>query len=132
MEDGSPYVEEKAAIPDKITFKGQVVEGEERDGAWMMMFQDNTQQPVAREVENWVSSRLVANWNSTYQEGDNRLDAPITQEEVVWAVRHAKSGKAAGIDGIPTELLKQSGEQIERIVKSFWSVYESEKYRQGN
>ena len=120
--------QEKAAIPDKITFKGQVVEGEERDRAWMMMFQDNTQQPVAREVENWVSSRLVANWNSTYQEGDNRLDAPITQEEVVWAVRHAKSGKAAGIDGIPTELLKQSGEQMKSALwRVFWSVYESEK-----
>ena len=53
--------QEKAAIPDKIIFKGLLNER-------MMMLQDNTQQPVAREVENWVNSRLVANWNSTYQE----------------------------------------------------------------
>ena len=56
------------------------------------------------------------------------MDAPITQEEVVWAVRHAKSGKAAGIDGIPTELLKQSGEQMKSALwRVFWSVYESEE-----
>ena len=98
----------------------------------MIMFQDNTQQPVAREVENWVSSRLVANWNSTYQEGDNRLDAPITQEEVVWAVRHAKSGKAAGIDGIPTELLKQSGEQMRAHCGGFFGVCTSPRRYRGN
>ena len=44
--------QEKAAIPDKITFKGQIVEGKETDRTWMVMFQDNTQE--------LVSSRLVA------------------------------------------------------------------------
>ena len=40
--------QEKAAILDKITFKGQVVEGEERDRAWMMMIHSSQWQERRR------------------------------------------------------------------------------------
>ena len=118
---------EKAVIPDKITFKGQAVEGEERYRAWMEMFQNNTQQVVARDVESWVISKLKANWSNTYQQGDDSLDAPITQDEVAWAVRRAKSGKAAGVDGIPIELVKQGSDHMKSALwRVFWSVYQTE------
>ena len=67
---------EKAVIPDKITFKGQAVGGEERYRAWMEMFQNNTQQVAARDVESWVISKLKANWSTR-----------ISKATIVWMHR---------------------------------------------
>ena len=46
------------------------------------------------------------------------LDAPITQDEVAWAVRRAKSGQAAGVDGIPIELVKQGSDHMKSALRS--------------
>jgi hypothetical protein len=36
----------------------------------------------------------------------NLLDYKITSKEIVDAIHHLKNGKASGLDGIPSEMLK--------------------------
>ena len=46
------------------------------------------------------------------QESTNDDDFPILRVEVVAAIRTLKSGKAAGVDNIPAELIKHGGESV--------------------
>ena len=40
------------------------------------------------------------------------LDEPPTKEDLSEAISHISSGKAPGLDGIPAEVLKCSGNQL--------------------
>lgn len=52
----------------------------------------------------------------TCQESTNNDDYPILREEVEQAIKSLKSGKAAGVDNIPAELIKHGGETVTDIL----------------
>jgi len=54
----------------------------------------------------------------------DKLDCPITHNEIREAIRKLKSGKACGVDGIMAEMLKLSGEStVEFMHKLFNTVF---------
>lgn len=53
-------------------------------------------------------------------ESSNDDNIPIFKEEVEAAVRSLKSGKAAGIDNIPAELIKNRGDPVTEIQTKIW------------
>ena len=52
----------------------------------------------------------------TCQESSNDDDYPILREEVETAIRSLKNGKAAGVDNVPAELIKNGGETVTDIL----------------
>ena len=62
------------------------------------------------------------------QESNNDDDFPILKEEVEAAIKSLKSGKSAGIDNIPAELIKHGGEAVTdvltRICNKIWQTGE--------
>ena len=61
-------------------------------------------------------------------ESTNDDDFPILREEVEAAISSLKSGKAAGVDNIPAELIKHGGESVVamllRICNKIWQTGE--------
>ena len=61
-------------------------------------------------------------------ESTNDDDFPVPREEVEAAISSLKSGKAAGVDNIPAELIKHGGESVVamllRICNKIWQTGE--------
>jgi hypothetical protein len=64
----------------------------------------------------------------TYQQPPTELEGRITRGEIVRELKLIKSGKAAGKDGIVTELLKKGGEGMVDVLETIFNkVFEEEK-----
>ena len=64
---------------------------------------------------------LIDRWDPNHELQNNQilndtLNAPMTKEELVFAIRKAKSGKASGPDMVPVEFYKHGGETIQNSI----------------
>jgi len=51
-------------------------------------------------------------------------EGPMTEAEVIRAIKHLKNGKAAGTDGIQPELLKHADLIVPRLMNLFNMVWQ--------
>jgi hypothetical protein len=67
--------------------------------------------------------------NLNYLPSIDCLDAPITEEEVIRALRDLKNGKAGGPDEVLPEMLKAAGSSITKLLlELFNAIFESGEY----
>ena len=56
------------------------------------------------------------------EEPDHILNTAITEEEVKYAIKKLKCGKASGLDGVNAEMLKLCGEEVILFLTSLFNV----------
>ena len=67
--------------------------------------------------------------NTVRQSQHCGLDVPMRMEELETAMGQLRQGKAAGIDGIPTQILKYGGEQLNKsILLLFNAIMDTEQW----
>ena len=74
-------------------------------GQWREHFETLLNVPTAQEAQENNNIQDEGDTGTAYCE---TTDKPITDEEIMQAIRHLKSNKASGWDGIPAELLKEA------------------------
>jgi len=65
-----------------------------------------------------VKGRVVKGGRERSREGEGN-EEEISKEEVRRVVKELKEGKAAGVDGIPSEMWKHGGGELEEWVTGF-------------
>ena len=76
--------------------------------------------------------RLLKNIkNKITQEQKQKLDAPVTQEEVRVAIFQMQTGKSPGLDGIPIEFYQEYWEQIKNLYMGFINKARNETFSKG-
>ena len=80
---------------------------------------------------------LIDRWDPNHELQNNQIlndtmNAPMTKEELLFAIRKAKSGKASGPDMIPVEFYKYGGEIIQNFILALSNlVHQSGDYPQA-
>ena len=119
-------------LPNELKIEEKIVSGEAAKNAWKEAFQqlgevneddvnfdDQFIKDCKEQIDSWLKERKAAR-------GD--LDRPIERAEVERAVKKMKSGKASGVDGIVSEILKRGGEgMLELTWKLCSEVFEAER-----
>ena len=95
------------------------------------LFHDDTNEDFDEDFLNEVKTRneLTLNDESVCNDGNDKLNDPITRTEVLDAIRKCKMRKAAGADCIPNEILK-SGRITDQLVKLFQECFRNSTCRQ--
>ena len=123
-------------IPIQATVHGVIVSGPQVLQVWQQAFaalgSANFGEALfdanfTSEVHNEVKANLTSSLQN--MELITELDGPITQQEIHTSVQALSCGKACGLDGIVTELLKYGGAMMEQSLLSlFQFIFESEKF----
>ena len=84
------------------------------------------------KVNTQKQDRLLKNIkNKITQEQKQKLDAPVTQEEVRVAIFQMQTGKSPGLDGIPIEFYQEYWEQIKNLYMGFINKARNETFSKG-
>ena len=115
-----------------MKIEDKVVCGEAARNAWKEAFEKLGQ--VNEEDVNFEDQFIKDckeqsdKWLERQMEAKGELDKPIERAEVRRAVKAMKSGKASGIDGIGSEILKRGGEEmLEMTWQLCRDVFEAER-----
>ena len=129
FEKGEPDIQFYSKIHDKKVAEeiiGQVAENKDgeiyTDNANIMRISTKfyTELYTQNKVNPRTQDKLLRNIRTKItQEQRNKLDAPITEEEVKRSVFQMQSGKSPGIDGIPVEFYQEFWEEIKNYYMSF-------------
>ena len=98
---------------------GVVVSNEKEKAAVFTSYFERLYNPVVN-----VDRELLGEYEV---QGSNEEWEPITEEEVNAALRSTKNRKAAGVCGIPHELLKYGGEEMVRELTTLFNLIVEEK-----
>jgi len=110
----------KHEIPKDALMEGMIVSGEQAKQVWQKAFEklgdlDENNVAFDKAFLEEVKQEVKSNEQDPSSIA-NELDEPISYKEVADAIQAQKNGKAAGIDGLVSEIIKYGGESIERAV----------------
>ena len=78
---------------------------------------EKVQEKLLRNVKNKITS-----------EERDKLDAPITEEEIKKAIYQMQPGKSPGLDGIPVEFYQEYWEQIKTLYIAYINKVKTEGF----
>lgn len=104
-----------------LDFWAQLAQHKDEDDRFDQHFHNQTQDMIEQQEE--MGERIMQpTWSRERIEGSEALNQNIMIEEVSDAVKRLSNGKAAGCDGIVTELLKNGGAVMIQCLHQLCSI----------